>query len=151
MTSKRRLSIGVLTVGLAAAGVWWLSAERDRPGPASSTKTPSEAQAPLEPSPRAIAAPQDRKVAADDDEPVAAPLPRDEVVLPEKQGTVDAGVASVDPASREERRDRMLGVVLDRLHEDLRHAKDAGDEDRAAQLRIRIDRLEERRSALEEP
>ena len=44
----------------------------------------------------------------------------------------------------------MLGVVLDRLQGDLRAAQEAGDEERAAQLKIRIDRLEQRRSELSE-
>jgi hypothetical protein len=158
MTSKRQLSIGLLAVGLTAAGVWWLSGPDGRHGPAHSAEVPAEAQkAPAEPSPRGIVAAReaedavDSDPAADDGEPIAAPLPREEVVLPEKLGTADGGVASGDPASNDERRDQMLGVVLDRLQEDLHQAKDAGDEERAAQLQIRIDRLEARRSALKEP
>jgi hypothetical protein len=45
----------------------------------------------------------------------------------------------------------MMGTVLDQLNEDLRAAEEAGDDERATDLRIRIERLEARRRELAEP
>jgi DNA-binding ferritin-like protein len=64
---------------------------------------------------------------------------------------LDAGVEDDTPADANGRRDAMLTTVLDRLEQDLRAAEEAGDEDRASQLRVRIERLEERRRELAEP
>jgi hypothetical protein len=50
-----------------------------------------------------------------------------------------------------EKRDQMLTTVLDRLKRDLREARDAGDEEGAAQLEVRIGRLERRRDELAKP
>lgn len=97
-----------------------------------------------------MAAPSESDAPSDVGEPFAAPLPRDEVQLPEKRSAPDAGIESDDPATVEEKRDQMLSVVLDRLSEDLRAAEEAGDEERAAQLKVRIERLEKRRDELRE-
>jgi len=87
--------------------------------------------------------------APDDAEPIAAPLPRDEVELPSPSSPVDGGVA--DPDSVERRRDEMLGTVLGRLNADLAAAEESGNEEEAERLRIRIERLSQRRDELAEP
>lgn len=153
MSSQRRPWFWIGSVVLAAAAAWWLYPKDS--GPSRPPSIPESAEAPPDAKPqrqpRALAAPTNGDAPTDEErEPSATPLPREEVVLPEKQKTADAGVPTDDPASTEEKRDRMLGVVLDRLQEDLRAAQEAGDEERAAQLKIRIDRLEQRRSELTE-
>ncbi len=153
MSSEKRPWFLIASLALAAAAAWWLYPKESGPGRAPSFTDSAEAVPTPEPQrqPQALAAPAQSDTPADGQgEPFATPLPREEVLLPEKQGTSDAGVASDDPISRKEKRDRMLGVVLDRLQGDLRAAQEAGDEERAAQLKIRIDRLEQRRSELSE-
>lgn len=141
----------MVAVALAAAAAWWLYPEDGSSRQPSSIREPAETPTTAEPRRQALAAARDQDAPADEEgKPVATPLPRDEVVLREKHETSDAGVANDDPASTEEKRDRMLEVVLDRLQEDLRAAQEAGDEARAAQLEVRIDRLVQRRSELTE-
>ena len=114
-----------------------------RLGPAAAEPTPAPSR--LEPE----AAEQERTEpsAEDEGEPFVTPLPRDEIQLPAKAAP-DGGVADDDSSSIEEKRDRMLGVVLEQLEEDLRAAEEAGDEQRAARIRVRRDRLEQRRNEL---
>ncbi|MGB5284420.1 MAG: hypothetical protein WBN29_07905 [Polyangiales bacterium] len=153
MSSEKRPWFWIASLALAVAAAWWLYPQDSGPGRAPSFPDSAEAIPTPEPQqqPQALAAPAQSDTPADGQgEPFATPLPREEVLLPEKQRTADAGVASDDPISREEKRDRMLGVVLDRLQDDLRAAQEAGDEEQAAQLKIRIDRLEQRRSELSE-
>lgn len=84
----------------------------------------------------------------DDREPVTVPLPRDQVELP-STAPADGGVD--DPISVEQRRDEMLSTVLERLSAELEAAEEAGNEEEAARLRIRIERLSQRRDELAEP
>lgn len=151
MSSERRPWVWIASVALAAAAAWWLYPRDSAPPTAPAVSESAEAVPTPEPQqqPQALADPAQSDTPADEEgEPFVTPLPREEVVLPDRQGATDAGVASDDPISREEKRDRMLGVVLDRLQDDLRAAQEAGDEERAAQLKIRIERLEQRRSEL---
>lgn len=150
MGSEKRRWIWIATVALAAAALWWLYPEEPPPSQAPSIPEPPALQASPEPSRSKMAAPSESDAPSDVGEPFAAPLPRDEVQLPEKRSAPDAGIESDDPATVEEKRDQMLSVVLDRLSEDLRAAEEAGDEERAAQLKVRIERLEKRRDELRE-
>ncbi len=153
MSSKSRRWVWVFAVALVAAALWWLLPKQDRVDDLPSIPEPPELQA--APAPRREARVDETDPVAPSDEgdgePLAKPLPRDEVLLPEKQAAMDAGVPNDDSASVEEKRNRMLGVVLDRLRDDLRAAEDAGDGDRAERLKVRIERLEQRRSELAEP
>ncbi len=145
-TKRRWVWLAIVAVAVVA---WWLfpraptSAPSASPAPAavseppSAERRPTPAEIPTEP------------VGTDEQEPIAAPLPRHEVELPEPPSSMDGGVE--DPVPVEQRRDEMLGTVLDRLNEDLRAAEEAGDDEEAARLKIRIERLRQRRDELAEP
>lgn len=151
MSSKSRRWVWVFAVALVAAALWSLLPKQDRLDELPSIPEPPELQAAPAPR-REVRVDETAPVTpSDEGEPLAKPLPRDEVLLPEKRAAMDAGVPNDDSASIEEKRDRMVGVVLERLHDDLRAAEDAGDEDRAERLMVRIERLEQRRSELAEP
>lgn len=156
--SSRRRWIWITLAALAAAALLWADAnEADAPetssaatasapakpsAPATSTLAP---EAPEEPDKPELPPP------APDAPPTATPLPRGQVELPSSAQALDGGVPERDPASTAERRDDMMASVLERLNEDLRAAEEAGDGERAAQLRVRIERLEARRRELTEP
>jgi hypothetical protein len=151
MSSKSRRWVWVFAAALVAAAVAWLLPSRDRVGDLPSTPEPPELQTAPAPRLEARVAEPDFDAHSEMGEPLAQPLPRDQVPLPEKRAAMDAGVASDDPASVDEKRDRMLGVVLDRLKDDLRAAQEAEDDERVERLRVRIERLEQRRSELAQP
>ena len=151
MSSNSRRWVLIFAVALVAAATAWLLPRQDHASDLPSIPEPPELEAAP---PSRLDARVDEPgldVPSEEREPLAKPLPRDEVLLPEKLAAMDAGVPSDDPSSVDEKRDRMLGVVLDRLHDDLRAAEDAGDEERADRVRVRIERLERRRSELAEP
>ncbi|MFW2387424.1 MAG: hypothetical protein ACN4G0_03755 [Polyangiales bacterium] len=150
MSSGKRRWLWVGAVALVAAAIWWTRSTNERPIADSAAPEPSHAEpatAPPSPPEPERAPPGPTPSGDDEGEPVAVPLPREEVELPAKQAS-DAGVADADPSTPEERRDRMLGVVLEQLDEDLREAKEAGDEERAARIRVRRDRLKEQRGEI---
>lgn len=150
MSSANRRWFWLAAVALVAGLLWWmqtLGGDRmdapPRPEPVAAEPTP----APLRLEPEA-AEPERKEASAEDEgEPFVTPLPRDEIQLPAKVAA-DGGVADDDSSSIEEKRDRMLGVVLEQLEEDLRAAEKAGDEQRAARIRVRRDRLQEQRNEL---
>jgi hypothetical protein len=159
MGSEKRRWVWVMIVAVVAALVWWLVPQGTSPSqePKATSETDPARNAPTreafeDPSPSVEV---DRPpIGADspDAPPTAKPLPRDEVALPATAGVFDAGVEDDEPPTdANRRRDAMLTTVLDRLEQDLRTAEEAGDEDRASQLRVRIERLEERRRELAEP
>ena len=115
MSSNSRRWVWVFAVALVAAASWWLLPKQDHAGDVPSIPEPPELEA--APSPRlgARVDEPDLDAPSDEGEPLAKPLPRDQVPLPEKLAVMDAGVPSDDPSSVDEKRDRMLGVVLDRL------------------------------------
>lgn len=143
MSSGRRRWLWIAIVAVLAA-IWWLVPRGTSPSQAPAVVEPAE------PPPAAERIAQPEEPTSDDEEPFAAPLPRDEVELPDTPAMPDAGVASDDPASLEEKRDQMLTAVLDRLRRDVSAAEEAGDDERAARLRVRIERLEQRQSELAE-
>jgi hypothetical protein len=143
MGSTRRRWVWLAIVALVAA-IWWLVPRRTSPSP---TPPVPEPQA-VEPQRKSTPVLEARE-APEDAEPIAAPLPRDEVELPSSSPPVDGGVA--DAGSIEQRRDAMLGTVLDRLNADLAAAEESGNEEEAERLRIRIERLRQRRDELAEP
>lgn len=151
MSTGKRRWFWVAAAALVAAAIWWMRAADERPIPEPAAPDPSEAEptpVPSPPEPEAVPArPMPMPSGDDESEPSAMPLPREDVELPAKQVS-DAGVADADPASPEERRDRMLGLVLEQLDEDLREAEEAGDEERAARIRVRRDRLKEQRGEI---
>ncbi len=133
-----------LAIVALVAAIWWLVPRRTSPSPTPAVPEPQAAE-PQRRSTPALEEPE----APDDAEPIAAPLPRDEVELPSPSSPVDGGVA--DPDSVERRRDEMLGTVLGRLNADLAAAEESGNEEEAERLRIRIERLSQRRDELAEP
>lgn len=150
MSSGKRRWLWVGAVALVAAAIWWTQATNKGPIADSAAPEPSHG----EPAPAAPPAPEPELVPPrptsggdDEGEPSAVPLPREDVELPAKQAS-DAGVVDTDPSTPEERRDRMLGVVLEQLDEDLREAEENGDEERAARIRVRRDRLKEQRGEI---
>ncbi len=157
MGAEKRRWVWVIIVAVVAAVVWWLVPQGTSPSqePAAETKANdrerAQRAAPVDPLPAAGTRPASGDAERADAPPTAEPLPRDEVALPPTPGAGDAGVpgdAAGDPAAR---REAMLTTVLDRLREDLRAAEDANDEEQAARLRVRIERLEARRQELGEP
>jgi len=152
--SSRRRYIWITLVALAAAALLWVDAKEEDAPPApeaTPASAPPTRAAPAAPDPPPEVPAEVEPPPAADAPPTAAPLPREQVELPSSQKAPDGGVPERDPAATEERRNDMMGTVLDRLNEDLRAAEEAGDEERANELRIRIERLEARRRELTEP
>mgnify|MGYP001814838212 CR=1 FL=1 len=156
--SSRRRWIWITLVALAAAALLWAEAhEPDAPETQSATTDSAPARpsastaSTLSPEAPEEADELDPPPPSPDAPPTATPLPRGEVELPPSAQALDGGVPERDPASTAERRDDMMAAVLERLNEDLRAAEEAGDAERAEQLRVRIERLEDRRRELTEP
>lgn len=145
MGSGKRRWFWVAAAALVAA-VLWQSQAKDV-GPVAEPEAPVPVAGEREPEPpsKPEAVQVRPEPTSDEGEPLATPLPRAEVELPAK-AVPDGGVMDDDPASVEEKRDRMLRVVIEQLDEDLRAAEEAGDEERAARIRVRRDRLKEQRS-----
>ena len=153
MSSDKRRWIWVSAVALVAAAFWW----RTPAEPAPEEPVPEEPReamrakresppAPPEEAPRPEAAPVENEEA-----PSAPPLPRDEIELPPTSQQSDAGVPIEDASSTQEKRERMISIVLDRLEQDLRDAEEADDEATAARLRVRIERMKRQRDELASP
>ena len=149
MGSANRRWFWVAAVALVAGLLWWTQTRDGDRVDAPPRPEPVVAEPAPEPPPSEPEAVRERPEpgAEGESEPIATPLPRDEVQLP-ATGAPDGGVDDDDPASIEVKRDRMLGVVLEQLEEDLRAAEEAGDEQRAARIRVRRDRLEQQRNEL---
>jgi len=152
--SSRRRYIWITLVALAVAALLWVDAKEEAAPPApeaTPASAPATRAAPTAPDPPPQVPAEVEPPPAADSPPTAAPLPREQVELPSSPQAPDGGVPERDPASTEERRNDMMGTVLDQLNEDLRAAEEAGDDERATDLRIRIERLEARRRELAEP
>ena len=143
MSSTRRRWVWLAIVALLAL-VWWLVPRPTSPSPTAEPAT-SERR---EPTPKPGSIPVEHEETKER-EPVAVPLPRHEVELSEAAAPADGGVD--DPVPVERRRDEMLSTVLARLNAELEAAEEAGNEEEAARLRIRVERLSQRRDELAEP
>lgn len=135
----------IAIVALIAAAIWWLVPRTTGPGQA-----PARFEPPDIPKHAGRLAEDEATRTDADAPPTASPLPREQIELPDARLS-DAGVALDDGTRRAGRRGQMLTLVLERLRDELATAEEAGDEERATQLRIRIERLERLRTELTGP